>query len=228
MPHRPSQKRLANLIRNLKGEQKRDDTLKIIGMASMLFDHVGLVFFPGFIWLRIIGRLALPIFAYGAAQGYQYTSNFRSYFWRLIIFGLAAQLPFMLLFEVNKLNILFTLAIGLLLLWATQKKYYLVAAAVVGFIIIVPIEYGIYGVLMVLGFYFLRKSRALSFLAQAGLTLTYFIVTKLWPQLFAILGVGVVLYLPLKNKKISLHKNIFYWFYPIHLCVLLMIKLMMG
>jgi len=41
-----------------------NNQLKIIAMVSMLLDHVGLMLFPQVRWLRIVGRLAYPIFAY--------------------------------------------------------------------------------------------------------------------------------------------------------------------
>ena len=37
--------------------------LKLIAMVSMVFDHVGDNFFPEMTWMRIVGRIAMPIFA---------------------------------------------------------------------------------------------------------------------------------------------------------------------
>ena len=42
-------------------------TLKIIAMISMVFDHVGSIFFPDATWPRMIGRLAMPIFSFFVA-----------------------------------------------------------------------------------------------------------------------------------------------------------------
>ena len=49
--------------------------LKLIALAAMTVDHIGVQFFPNIQLLRIIGRLALPIFAYMIAQGCRYTKN---------------------------------------------------------------------------------------------------------------------------------------------------------
>ena len=46
-----------NRIRFLDGTM-----LKIIAMVSMVVDHVGDMFFPGLLWPRMIGRLALKFF----------------------------------------------------------------------------------------------------------------------------------------------------------------------
>lgn len=50
-------------------------TLKIIGIISMTIDHIGFFIFPQNTVLRMIGRLAYPIFAYMIAEGCHYTRN---------------------------------------------------------------------------------------------------------------------------------------------------------
>lgn len=72
----------------------RNDLLKILALVTMLIDHVGYALFPGFMFLRIIGRLAFPIFAYQIAIGYSKTSNLKKYTQRLLIFGLISQIPY--------------------------------------------------------------------------------------------------------------------------------------
>lgn len=49
--------------------------LKVIGIVSMTIDHIGYFMFPQMTVLRIIGRLAYPIFAYMIAEGCRYTRN---------------------------------------------------------------------------------------------------------------------------------------------------------
>ena len=39
-------------------------TLKMIAIVAMLIDHIGAVLFPQIEILRIIGRIAFPIFAF--------------------------------------------------------------------------------------------------------------------------------------------------------------------
>ena len=43
--------------------------LKLIAMLTMTCDHVGMQIFPQLLWLRVIGRLAMPIYAYMIAEG---------------------------------------------------------------------------------------------------------------------------------------------------------------
>ena len=54
--------------------------LKIIGIVSMTIDHIGYFLFPQVTFLRVIGRLAYPIFAYMIAEGCRYTKNKARYF----------------------------------------------------------------------------------------------------------------------------------------------------
>ena len=46
--------------------------LKLIACAAMLLDHIGAVFCSG-IGLRIIGRIAFPIYCFLLAEGIHYT-----------------------------------------------------------------------------------------------------------------------------------------------------------
>ena len=51
--------------------------LRIIACAVMLIDHIGLTL--GINELRIIGRLAFPIFAFLLVNGYRHTKNLNKY-----------------------------------------------------------------------------------------------------------------------------------------------------
>jgi hypothetical protein len=62
-------------------------TLKLLGCVFMLIDHVGLILLPDLLILRVIGRLAYPIFAYFIAEGCRYTRNKLKRF--LLVLGLA-------------------------------------------------------------------------------------------------------------------------------------------
>ena len=61
--------------------------LKVIGVISMVFDHL-LQFFsflgvPG--WFGWIGRIAAPIFLFESSEGFIHTSNRRKYMFRLLL-----------------------------------------------------------------------------------------------------------------------------------------------
>ena len=74
-------------------------TLKIIAMISMVFDHVGDMFFPSVMWPRMIGRLAMPIFSFFIAEGFAHTRDKKKYLGRLGLFALISEIPFDLAFD---------------------------------------------------------------------------------------------------------------------------------
>lgn len=53
----------------------------------MLVDHIGYLLLPDVVWLRWIGRLALPIFAYFVAEGCRHTRNRWRYVGRMLGLG---------------------------------------------------------------------------------------------------------------------------------------------
>ena len=87
-------------MENMKKVQILDGTmLKIIAMVSMVFAHAGDLFFPGVMWPRMIGRLAMPLFSFCIAEGYAHTRDKNRYLLRMGIFALISEVPFDLAFE---------------------------------------------------------------------------------------------------------------------------------
>lgn len=104
---------------------RRNDILKLIALITMLVDHIGAIFFPGQMLWRTIGRIAFPIFAWQLTQGFIHTSSRVRYGFRLFLFGIIAQAPYMFLnpdvaLEPLRINIMFQLFSGVLLLAAVE------------------------------------------------------------------------------------------------------------
>ncbi len=100
--------------------------LKLIAMASMVIDHVGDSFFPRQIWMRAIGRIALPIFAFCIAEGFEKTRDQNRYLVRIGIFALLSEMPFDLvtkgrILEFSHQNVLLTFYWALLGLMCFEK-----------------------------------------------------------------------------------------------------------
>lgn len=96
--------------------------LKIIACISMLLDHIGFVFDINI--LRIIGRLAFPLYLYLLYNGYKHSSNRVMYAVRLGIFAVISQVPFSL-FTTGKIlctngNVFITLLVCLICIWITD------------------------------------------------------------------------------------------------------------
>ena len=68
--------------------------LKLIAAATMLIDHAGLLLFPGQPWMRVVGRIAYPLFAWCIAEGFRYTRNRMRYFLQIFILGVGCQIVY--------------------------------------------------------------------------------------------------------------------------------------
>lgn len=97
------------------------------GLADWLLDDCVL-------YIMYIGRLAAPIFIYCIAQGFARTSNVRRYVGRVLLTAVIAQVPYTFFdlaemrvlgvegdWRETGLNILFTLALALCVLWAHEE-----------------------------------------------------------------------------------------------------------
>lgn len=104
------------------------NTLKIIAIIAMFFDHFVTVFIShnmliGMI-LRTPGRIAAPIMCYFIAEGYHYTSNLKKYIYRLLVFAAISHLPYNILFGYTffqATSIIWGLAMGLIALAAVKS-----------------------------------------------------------------------------------------------------------
>lgn len=73
--------------------------LKLIALICMAIDHVGYCMFPTYlypnaIWLRVIGRVAFPIFAFLIAEGAFYTKHPIRYMLRMLLLAIVSEIPF--------------------------------------------------------------------------------------------------------------------------------------
>lgn len=210
---------------------KKLDTfaLKMIGILTMFVDHVGYIFFPEVQILRLIGRLAFPIFTYLLAEGFFYTKDVKKYLFRLGLFAVVSEIPFDLAFqgkflEFSHQNVFFTLFFGVLMLWLMSKaKYMLLQYGVVIAMIFVcrflNTDYSSVGILLIFVFSVFRE-RKIEKLLLAGLV---FLGMTGGIQWCAILALPLIaLHNGARGRKM---KWFFYLFYPVHLTVLYLINL---
>ncbi len=96
------------------------NALKLLAALFMLLDHVGITLFPYVLWLRVAGRLALPIYAYMIAEGCHYTKNRLKYF--LMVFGLGAgcQVVYAVVMQDYYMCILITFSLSILVIYGLQ------------------------------------------------------------------------------------------------------------
>ena len=79
--------------------------LKLIAVVSMLIDHAAYSLFlagvftgRGYVYMRAVGRIAFPIFAYMIVNGFEKTHDVRRYFSRLALFAVISQPVYRLAF----------------------------------------------------------------------------------------------------------------------------------
>lgn len=157
--------------------------LHIIAMTLMLMDHLWATLLPAREWLTCAGRVAFPIFAFMAVEGYFHTRSFKKYILRMLLFAVLSEIPFDLMYggtwfyPVHQ-NVLWTLLLSLLGVWLMEQvrkkgktwMYLLVCVLVVpaGLVLgtLCMVDYYGVGVLTVFVFYFLHGRKWWCFLGQ--------------------------------------------------------------
>ena len=212
--------------------------LKLIAICSMFIDHLRYIIPMQPMFMAYIGRLAFPIFSFQIVQGYLHTKNFKKYLLRLLIIALISQIPFQLYFSTTKLNVLFTLILGLICIYIYEhffkKNKFLSIITILAIMCISEIlkcDYSYYGVCMILSFYIFRNKTVAMSVSFIILTLIYYFITykdlllidTVW--LFSCCISSLIPCLLYNGKQGPKIKYLFYLFYPVHLIVLLLILL---
>lgn len=216
--------------------------LKIIACVTMLIDHLGLVVFGNAMLLRLIGRIAMPIYCFLLTEGAIHTRNKAKYIGRMLLFAFLSEIPFDLAvydrcFYWGYQNVMFTLTLGLLCIFGMdhcRKKLPRAAAVIISILLLtagsalaelIESDYGLVGVWMIVVFYlFKNHSLALGlslFFVVCPLTMlrsgSFGIPTEIF-ALFALIPIG--LYNGKKGISGNFIKYAFYAFYPVHLLLL--------
>ncbi len=156
-----------SIIKNTNTFGISGNVIKILGALFMLIDHAGLMLLPNIKIMRIIGRLAFPIFAFMIAEGCHYTKNKLRYFLTVFLLGFACQLVYYLYDKQLDMSILITFSLSILAVYSLQFTkeslfikeygYFIKILAVITFISIIAgiyyinqifkIDYGFWGCL---------------------------------------------------------------------------------
>lgn len=101
------------------------DVLKVIAMVTMAIDHTGAALFPGALFLRVIGRIAFPIYMWLLVMGFIHTSSRKKYMLRMALLAAVSEVPFDLAltgeWTLQWQNIYFTLLLCLVLMTLLEK-----------------------------------------------------------------------------------------------------------
>lgn len=94
--------------------------LKALACLFMLIDHIGVHLLPDITLLRIIGRLAYPIFAFFIAEGCRYTRNKLRRFLTIFGLGVLCEAVYICFSGEYYGNILLTFSLSILLIYCLQ------------------------------------------------------------------------------------------------------------
>ena len=211
--------------------------LKLLAMLTMTLDHIGVQLFPGVLWLRIIGRLAFPIYAYMIAEGCAHTRNRRKYLLQMAGLALLCQLVYFFAMGSLFQCILVTFTLSSLLIYACDtgsRPLTVLALLGVAFVTVAlprllpgtdfAIDYGFFGVLVPVAVYLGKTHREkLLFMAFTLAALAWSVGDIQWYSLAALLPLA--LYGGQRGKRRM--KWLFYLYYPLHLAAIYGISLLL-
>ncbi|MBQ3211233.1 MAG: hypothetical protein IJB09_07035 [Oscillospiraceae bacterium] len=217
--------------------------IKIIAAVSMLIDHMGLLLFPQYGIMRILGRLAFPLYAFCIAEGFYYTRDRKRYFLQIFVLGLLCQIVYFIADGSMYLGVLIAFSMSILLMWAldevkkalaakdgTMKAaaiFVLSLAAVAALCHFMTVDYGFVGILLpVLAFASDKKWVRLGLfsLGLAALCAVIQVSGGLDVQWWAMAALPLLALYNGKPGKYRM-KYFFYIFYPAHLAVLYLIAM---
>ena len=237
------------------------DFLKIIACITMLIDHIGaVVIYRGYIkvvgkenvsdglyilysMMRLIGRVAFPIYCFLMIEGFYHTRNRWKYLRNLTIFAIISEVPFDLAFSrkvfcMDYQSVYITLILGLITVMifdkltegdfikcSLQNKILAVILSAIPVLMAWPLktDYKSLGVLLIFTFYIYKKYRDLG--VPAILVVLGLIDLS---ELFA--AVDFALFTRYNGKKGftaklgRASKYFFYAFYPLHLLILTQVR----
>lgn len=196
--------------------------------------------------MRMVGRIAFPIFCFLIYEGFTHTKDLKRYLLRLAIVALAAEIPFNMIcsiqfegkicfFYPQHQNTVFALLLSLLMLTVLKKlendeitiqsnikkmllQYVAVAAACV-IAVLCRMDYAYIGPLFIAVLYFCRQNKTTRLILGA---LVFLISTRDIATLLAFVPIAMYNGYRFGSKKL---KYFFYIFYPAHLLVLGIIAL---
>jgi hypothetical protein len=199
--------------------------IKWLATLLMLVDHIGFLLEAE--PMRIIGRLSFPLFAWVLAQNWKRrepSSSSKPLITRLLLFGIIAQIPYMIFFNKLDLNILISFALVVITFTqihqaqANRKIVIMILGLVAAQLW--EVDYGWYAVACPLLMLNLKgKGNRMWWISWILMNTVYAGSSGYFWQVFAILTPLILAYhSPAKDRKpTAIEKKFFYYFYPIHL-----------
>lgn len=223
--------------------------LKLIACVTMLIDHVGATLvleyylqirsfelYCIYYAMRLIGRIAFPIFCFLLVEGAHYTRNPRKYAVRLAIGALLSEIPFDIAFfggiTMEHSSVMITLLLGFGMIQAMKKlEGFWKIAVILPFFVAAELlgtDYGGHGIAIIallaltrgVPYEKLLRAMGLAVLLWFGANIRLGWITVPMEE-FALLGLPLIF--TYQGRKVTGSKALqwgFYLFYPVHIAVL--------
>ncbi len=220
-------------------------TLKLIACITMLIDHTGAAVVNTILatsdlkytnydayqnlhtlysLMRGVGRLAFPIFCFLIVEGFFHTRSVKKYIERMFLFALISELPFDFALKASvpfwqKQNVYFTLLIALICLWLIdqmQGRLWIQLLALAGGMYLaqaLKTDYNFKGVFLIVILYFFRDHRLYQCVTGAA--------SIAWERYAPLAFIPIFFYNGKRGLKL---RYFFYFFYPVHLVILGIIR----
>lgn len=205
--------------------------MQLLAMVTMLIDHIGIVFFPDDQTWRMIGRIAFPFYAYGIVLGVRHTKNLKRYISRLTVIFAVSQIPYMILFDIWRINVIGTFLAIIGIVWLLDRYYQsliMTFAIILTSVILlesIPFEYGSYAFYLILAYTLFTSHKLVAAHMAINIGFAFFAGWEL--QLFSIIptlaiayGSGILTYL----GRVKVPRWLWLSFYPAHITALLIIS----
>jgi hypothetical protein len=184
--------------------------------------------------LQALGGLCIPVFAFLLVEGFLHTTDFKRYLLTMLGFAVLSEVPYDLAvngqwLDLSSQNVLFTLAIGLLMLHFLEKfegHEEIIYRVDQGLVVLLALfwswllncSYGLCMILLIAVYYLLREHKLAKILIGCGISVVY---------ITAPLS-GLALWVYNGERGWDENKYLFYLFYPLHLLVLWYLPTLLG
>lgn len=215
--------------------------LKLMASSSMLIDHTTVFTKLHFgleqnlnIWLRSIGRIAFPLYAFMFVEGFCHTHNKKRYILNLLLLSIISE-PF---FDkaltnqwINNIhqNIIWLFFISALCFYAVESVGKYKYRKTLAFLFTIPaaymseklhIDYGILGIIPIFTFYLLKNYPVWE---KLSIFITYLFEAPMHGLVY--LTIPILLFYNEKEPKMHKAEKAFHqYFYPAHLALLSMVS----
>ncbi len=241
---------------NVKETKLNANHLKLIAIIAMTLDHIADLLYPGFPnimgsnILHIVGRLTAPIMFFFICEGFYYTRNVKKYIARLFLFAFISHFAYCFAFGINYIpfidgeifnqtSIMWTLAWAVVALYVVNgennlKQWQKTVLVILICLITFSADFSSIAVMAILFMYANRGNLIRQMLSMElwiviyGL-ISFFFVSKTYGVivLFSIFAYPILKNYSGEKGKVTWMKWFFYWYYPLHLILLGILRIMM-